>query len=110
MGSFTETNADALRKVQELLRAQKNERTMRRQSIQQERPSSTAYNVVPTMDTAGAASTTSSPRNDRHNQQVIEKCRSLSDRLAHLSESLQAVSILIQGFTLMTLHIDIIIL
>lgn len=110
MGSFTETNADALRKVQELLRAQKNERTMRRQSIQQERPSNTAYNVV-AMDTAGGgAATTSSPRNDRHNQQVIEKCRSLSDRLAHLSESLQAVSIFIQGFTLMMLHTDIIIL
>lgn len=108
MGSFTESNADALRKVQELLRAQKNERTMRRQSIQQqERPSNTAYNVV-AMDTAATA--TASPRNDRHNQQVIEKCRSLSDRLAHLSESLQAVSTLIQGFTLMMLHTDIIIL
>lgn len=86
MGSFTETNADALRKVQELLRTQKNERNMRRQSIQQERPSNMAYNVVP-MDTSAISS-----RSDRHSQQVVEKCRSLSDRLAHLTESLQAVS------------------
>lgn len=84
MGSFTETNADALRKVQDLLRAQKNERTMRRQSAQQERPSNMAYSVAP-MDAA-------TPRTDRHNQQVVEKCRSLSDRLAHLNETLQAVS------------------